>query len=87
MRTTLIVFILLLNSNRKEKTRWNTIYNVCLDLLNTPNIQASFIKQQKPENFCTKHSAGQGDMFKQFDNSLSIIDNVRSLFPICFDMF
>ncbi|ANM65506.1 putative transcription factor WD40-like family [Arabidopsis thaliana] len=65
-------------SNRKEKTRWNTIYNVCLDLLNTPNIQASFIKQQKPENFCTKHSAGQGDMFKQFDNSLSIIDNVEA---------
>ncbi|CAL9220117.1 unnamed protein product [Arabidopsis halleri] len=65
-------------SHRKEKTRWNTIYNVCLDLLNSPNIQASFIKQQKPENFCTKHSDGQGGMLKQFDNSLSMIDEAEA---------
>ncbi|EOA29801.1 hypothetical protein CARUB_v10012895mg [Capsella rubella] len=57
-------------SHMKEKTRWNTIYNVCLDLLNSPNIQASFIKKQKPVE--------QGDMFKQFDNSLSMIDEVEA---------
>ncbi|XP_018439328.1 uncharacterized protein LOC108811742 [Raphanus sativus] len=62
-------------SHRKE-TRWNTIYNVCLDLLNSPNIQTSFIKQQKAETFCSKPSAEQGDMFKQFDNSLSMVDEV-----------
>ncbi|XP_010464545.1 PREDICTED: mitogen-activated protein kinase-binding protein 1-like isoform X2 [Camelina sativa] len=65
-------------SHRKEKTRWNTIYNVCLDLLNSPNIQASFIKKPKPENFCTKPSAEQGDMLKQFDNNLSMIDEVEA---------
>ncbi|XP_020885929.1 mitogen-activated protein kinase-binding protein 1 [Arabidopsis lyrata subsp. lyrata] len=65
-------------SHKKEKTRWNTIYNVCLDLLNSPNIQAPFIIQQKPENFCTKHSAGHGGMLKQFDNSLSMIDEVEA---------
>ncbi|KAL1193838.1 Cilia- and flagella-associated protein 52 [Cardamine amara subsp. amara] len=65
-------------SHRNEKTRWNTIYNVCLDFLNSPNIQTSFIKEQKPENFCTKHSAEQGDMLKQFDNSLSMIDEVEA---------
>ncbi|KAH0943988.1 hypothetical protein HID58_003625, partial [Brassica napus] len=64
-------------SHRKE-TRWNTIYNVCLDLLNSPNIQTSSIKQQKPEKFCTKGSAEQGDMLKQFDNSLSMIEEVEA---------
>ncbi|CAH2054432.1 unnamed protein product [Thlaspi arvense] len=64
-------------SHRKE-TRWNTIYNVCLDLLNSPNIQTSFVKQQKPESFCTKRSAEQGDMLKEFDNSLSMIDEVEA---------
>ncbi|KAG2245848.1 hypothetical protein Bca52824_085476 [Brassica carinata] len=64
-------------SHRKE-TRWNTIYNVCLDLLNSPNIQTSSIKQQKPENVCTKPSAEQGDMLKQFDNGLSMIDEVET---------
>ncbi|XP_024015552.1 mitogen-activated protein kinase-binding protein 1 [Eutrema salsugineum] len=64
-------------SHRKE-TRWNTIYNVCLDLLNSPNIQTTFFKQQKPENICTKRSAEQGDMLKLFDNSLSIIDEMET---------
>lgn len=80
-RTTLLVLIFVLDSHRKE-TRWNTIYNVCLDLLNSPNIQTSLIKQQKPEKFCTKGSAEQGDMLKQFDNSLSMIEEVRVLFTI-----
>lgn len=80
-RTTLVVLITVLSSHRKE-TRWNTIYNVCLDLLNSPNIQTSSIKQQKPENFCTKPSAEQGDMLKQFDNGLSMIDEVRGPFTI-----
>ncbi|KAF2543056.1 hypothetical protein F2Q68_00033049 [Brassica cretica] len=62
----------------RKETRWNTIYNVCLDLLNSPNIQTSLIKQQKPENVCTKGSAEQGDMLKQFDNSLSMIEEVEA---------
>ncbi|KAJ0244277.1 Transducin/WD40 repeat-like superfamily protein [Hirschfeldia incana] len=63
-------------SHRKEP-RWNTIYNVCLDLLNSPNIQTSSNKQQKPENLCTKPYTEQGDMLKQFGNSLSMIDELE----------
>ncbi|CAN8269531.1 unnamed protein product [Cochlearia groenlandica] len=62
-------------SHRKE-TRWNTIYNVCFDFLNSPNIQRSFVKQQKPEFFCTKGSAEHGDMLKLFDNSFSMKEEV-----------
>ncbi|KFK38302.1 hypothetical protein AALP_AA3G096300 [Arabis alpina] len=66
-------------SHKKESTRWNTIYNVCLDLLYSPSIQTSFNKQQKPEDICTKHSTEQGDgMLKQFDNSLSMINEVEA---------
>ncbi|CAA7051067.1 unnamed protein product [Microthlaspi erraticum] len=65
------------HSHRKE-TRWNTIYNVCFDLINSPNIQTSSIKQQKPENLCTKSSVEQEDMLKLFDNSLSMIDKVEA---------
>ncbi|VVA96950.1 unnamed protein product [Arabis nemorensis] len=62
----------------KESTRWNTIYNVCLDLLYSPNLQTSFIKQQKPEDSCTKRSTAQGEIVKQFDNSLSMINEVEA---------